>query len=99
VLFRSPIAESELEDILDYIAQESGSLSITEAVLADFRKAFDKLVQTPLMGREREDLTGIGPRWWRIHSYLVIYDPAAKPLRIIRIIHGARYLEKLFQDT
>ena len=92
----SPIAVRELEDILAHIAHESGSVEVAQRVLADFRKAFDLLATTPYMGHEREALTGKGPRWWRIHSYLAIYDPEATPLRILRIVHTARDLDALF---
>lgn len=94
----SPIAETELADILIEIAERSASHQVAESVLADFLEAFDKLAATPGVGFRRPELTGRDVRWWRVHSYLVVYDPEAKPLRIIRVIHGARDLTRLFGD-
>ncbi|MDA8017187.1 MAG: type II toxin-antitoxin system RelE/ParE family toxin [Thermoanaerobaculia bacterium] len=94
----SPLALSELEDILKYIAEESGSAAICEKVASDFMAAFDNLAASPGIGWKREDLTGRSIRWWRVHSYLAAYNPETKPLRVIRIVHGARNLDSLFQS-
>lgn len=92
----SPLAETELADILLEIAERSGSRHVAEGVLDDFLEAFDNLVATPGIGFRRPELTGQEVRWWRVHSYLVVYDPNANPLRIVRVIHGARDLGRLF---
>jgi hypothetical protein len=33
--------------------------------------------------------------FWRVHSYLVIYE-GSTPLRIVRILHGKRDVSKVF---
>lgn len=53
------------------------------------------LVDSPLAGRVRKDLTPLPLRFWVVHpysNYLIVYDPEKKPLQIIRILHGARDL-------
>jgi antitoxin ParD1/3/4/toxin ParE1/3/4 len=60
--------------------------------------ALDTLAASPGIGWQRERLTGPGIRWWRVHSYLLVYDPESKPLRVIRVLHGARDLERLFKE-
>jgi len=94
----SPLARTELQEILDYIAADSGSLAIADQVAGDFEAALGTLVASPDIGWRRDHLTGPGIRWWRVHSYLLVYDPASKPLRVIRILHGARDLERLFRE-
>ena len=93
----SPVAESELADILDYIADNSGSRRVVENVLTDFVKAFEELAASPGIGFRRPQLTGRDVRWWPVHSYLVVYDPRAIPLRVLRVLHGARDLKLLFE--
>jgi antitoxin ParD1/3/4/toxin ParE1/3/4 len=93
----SPLARQDLQEILDYIASDSGSLSTADKVAGDFEAALETLVTSPDIGWRREHLTGSGVQWWRVHSYLVVYDPASKPLRVIRILHGARDLEPFFR--
>jgi plasmid stabilization system protein ParE len=42
-------------------------------------------------------LTSLPVRIWiipRYPNYVVVYDPAAKPLRIIRLLHGAREIRR-----
>ena len=92
----SPVAESELAEILDYIADQSGSRRVVENVLDDFVKAFEELAAAPGIGFRRARLTGRNVRWWPVHRYLVVYDPQATPLRVLRVLHGARDLERLF---
>lgn len=95
----TPRASSELEGILDYIAEDSGSKAIANKVAGDFIRAFEGLVASPNIGWRRAHLTGPGVRWWRVHSYLLVYDPESKPLRVIRVLHGARDLEQVFRPT
>jgi toxin ParE1/3/4 len=92
----SPLALEEIRAILDYIAEESGSAAVADRVAGDFVKALDSVAASPGIGWLRNQLTGPGFRSWRVHSYLVVYDPASEPLRIIRVLHGARDLESLF---
>lgn len=94
----SPLATAELEGILDFIAEDSGSNASAAKVMDDFTSALDNLTASPGIGWKREHLTGPGIRWWRVHSYLLVYDPETKPLRVIRVLHGARDLDRIFRD-
>lgn len=78
----SPVAESDLADILDYIANEAGSRGIAEGVLTDLVEAFEALAASPGIGFRRPQLTGRDVRWWPVHRYLLVYDPQAVPLRV-----------------
>jgi antitoxin ParD1/3/4/toxin ParE1/3/4 len=48
------------------------------------------------LGHRRDDLTTEPLRFWCVYSYLIAYRPDTKPLQIIRIVHGARELGRLF---
>ena len=95
----SPLAHSELEGILEHIAQDSGSTAIADKVVGDFTRALNTLTASPGIGWRRKHLTGPTIRWWRVHSYLLLYNPETKPLRVIRILHGARDLERLLKQN
>lgn len=90
----SPSAFDDLDAILAYVQRESGSRP-AEKLLDDFRAAFDMLAHSPRAGMQREALTGPSVRWWIVHRYLVLYDAEQSPLRIIRVIHGSREIERL----
>lgn len=90
----SPLAFDDLDAILAYVQKESGARP-AERLLEDFRAAFDMLAHSPRAGLLRESLTKPSVRWWIVHRYLVLYDSETSPLRIIRVIHGAREIEVL----
>ena len=92
----SEIAEAELDDILQSIAERDG-VDRALHVHAKFVDAFESLATSPSIGVVKLHLTTTNVRWWPVFSYLVAYDAEAQPLAILRIIHGARDLPKLFQ--
>jgi len=50
-----------------------------------------KLAQPPDLGHFLRDLTERPVRFFAVRrTYLVVYDPAANPLAVLRILHGAR---------
>lgn len=89
----TPQAANDLADIWDFIAGDK--LQAADRVEAAIFRACDLLADSPLAGRVRSDLTSLPVRFWVVHpypNYLIVYDPEKKPLRIIRILHGARDL-------
>jgi plasmid stabilization system protein ParE len=49
------------------------------------------LAEHPDVGHARADITDDAAlRFWSVYSYLVVYAPAAKPLAVVSILHGAR---------
>lgn len=39
---------------------------------------------------EREDLTDERFRFWSVFDSLIVYEPDASPLVIVRVLHGSR---------
>lgn len=59
------------------------------------------LARSPHAGQARPDLTRRALRFWTVSpfkNYVVVYDPDTQPLRILRILHGARNIPALLQD-
>ena len=84
-------AKGDLRAIWSYIAADSVDAAdrVENAIYATCRF----LAESPLRGHMREDLTRLPVRFWtlvRYPNYIVVYDPATKPLTIVRILHGAR---------
>ena len=52
--------------------------------------AFRLLAAQPEAGHFRRDLTPLPVKFWPVFSYLIVYDPAAQPLAIVRVLHGRR---------
>lgn len=57
--------------------------------------ACQRLAANPGAGHSQEYLTDKPVRFWPVGSYLVIYNPARKPVEIVRVVHGARDLPSL----
>jgi plasmid stabilization system protein ParE len=86
----TPQAEDDLFSVWSYIAQDN--IEAADKVEAQIYAAFGFLASAPQTGHVRHDLTARPVRFWtmpRFPNYVIVYDPASSPLRIIRILHGA----------
>ena len=82
----TPEARDDLQEIWVYIA--SGNPSAADKLEEEIYAACELLSKNPYVGHERPDLTDepVPVRG----QYLVIYLPDTEPLKIVRILHGAR---------
>ncbi|MEW6304251.1 MAG: type II toxin-antitoxin system RelE/ParE family toxin [Verrucomicrobiota bacterium] len=82
-------AEDDLFNIWAYIAEDNPKAA--DRLEDDIFEACLQLARRPDLGHFRRDLTDKPVRFFPVRStYLVVYDPAADPIQIIRILHGAR---------
>ena len=98
-LLRRPQAKRDVIEIGRYIAEDSlpTAIRFIRAARADMRK----LAEMPGMGARREfsnprlkDL-----RSWPIsgfRNYLIFYLPITGGIEVIRVLHGARDLKRIF---
>ena len=87
-------AERDLDQIKEFLVDQAGP-TITRRVLKDIRKTIVQIGTNPGIGHVREDLTDRPLKFWPIYSYLIVYDPASKPVQIVRILHGKRDVEQI----
>ena len=92
----TPQAFDDLFDIWSYIALNNPEAAngVEEAIYL----ACERLADSPLVGTVRKDLTALPVRFWLLTpypNYFIVYDPEAKPLQIIRILHRARNIPSL----
>ncbi|MBI3597237.1 MAG: type II toxin-antitoxin system RelE/ParE family toxin [Nitrospirae bacterium] len=90
-----PIAEQDLEEIIDYIAADRPTAAYE---LADrIEKNLQRLASHPHLGKipDDEKLSGMGYRFLIIEDYLIFYTVRARTVLIHRIIHGARNIQDL----
>jgi plasmid stabilization system protein ParE len=72
-----------------------------DAVEEEIRSAYALRAESPLQGHLRRDLTKLPVRFWTLPkypSYMVVYDPRARPLAILRVLHGMRDLRRLLKS-
>ncbi len=89
-------AKDDLSEIRTYLIEQAGA-RVARHVLSEITAGFQLLAQTPGAGHVREDLTERPLKFWSVFSYLVVYDPAATPIRIARVLHAARDIPALFE--
>lgn len=72
-----------------YIAADNRAAA--DKLEADIYKACEALAANPRLGHKRPDLTDDPVLFWPVRGqYLVIYQRETQPLKIVRILHGAR---------
>jgi toxin ParE1/3/4 len=94
-VLKTPEAELDLIDIWLHISEDS--VRAADAVWARFEEKFALLSDHPLIGPAREEL-GAGLRSFPVDNYLVFYRPLVEGdgVALLRVIHGARDLRRLF---
>jgi toxin ParE1/3/4 len=81
-------AEQDLNEICDYIAEDS--IDAADRWIDKLFGAFESLAQFPGMGHKREDLTAFPVFFWPVGAYLILYRVQAEWIEIIAVTQGAR---------
>lgn len=89
----SPQAALDLRQIWAYIA--SDSVKAARRIRLQMFDACQKIAENPRIGHRREDLTDKPVLFWPAGLYLIVYNPARKPVEIVRVVHGARDVPSL----
>jgi plasmid stabilization system protein ParE len=74
-------AVADLTEIFDYIA--GGDIDAAQRVAAEIHDEMKKLAGDPGLGHKRSDLTSRDLLFWRVYSYLIVYQPG-DPVNISR---------------
>src|SRR5277367_3821845 len=94
VLIR-PRALNDLVDIWTYIAESSTDQADAFVTLLDNK--FKILARQPTMGRTRSELA-IDLRSFAVGRYIIFYLMGRRGVEIVRVLHGARDIESVFQE-
>jgi plasmid stabilization system protein ParE len=85
----SPDARDDLQEIWSYVAEDN--VAAADKLEEEFYAACQLLASNPRLGHKRADLTDRDVRFWAVHTrYLIVYLDEAEPIKIVRILHGAR---------
>jgi plasmid stabilization system protein ParE len=91
----SKLASRDLEAIWKYVA-EHANIDTAEKVDSELHSAMKNLAAMPGIGHEREETRGKPYRFWKVYSYLIVYRMDRANLIVLRVIHGARDLKRIF---
>ena len=90
-----PVAESDLLEIFDFIAQDSPKRALS--YLEKLDKRVGLLEHNPKLGRipRNQKLREFGYRVLIVESYLFFYIIRGQLIEIHRVVHGSRNLDDL----
>lgn len=90
---RRPLAETDILEIWDYIADDS--LAAADRWMDHLDEQFRVLAAQPMMGRVRNELAP-GVRSFPFGRYVVFYVPLDDGIDVVRVLHGARDIDAVF---
>lgn len=87
------LAKQDIEDITSYVADENKGAALK--LLNNIYDAMGMLVDHPMIGHIREDLTDKNVRFWTVKPhYLIVYEYISS-VKIIRVLSGYRDITQL----
>ena len=89
-------AQDDLFEIWRRIAQDS--VDLANRIEGEFYSLFESLARMPGQGHTRKDLTKRPVLFFLLYSFLVIYQPDVKPLRIIAVLRGRRNVTRILKQ-
>ena len=90
---RRPLAEADILEIWDYIADDS--LAAADRWVDHLDEQFRLLAAQPMMGHAREELAS-GVRSFPFGRYVVFDMPLHDGIDVVRVLHGARDIDAVF---
>jgi toxin ParE1/3/4 len=91
-----PRALVDLAEIWAYIAKDNAAHADAFAALIDNK--FQALARQPGIGRARLEL-GKNLRSFIVGRYVIFYLALSNGIEVVRVLHGARDIEAVFQDN
>ena len=93
---RRPLAEADIFEIWDYIADDS--MEAADRWVDQLDEKFQLIATQPMMGRAREELLP-GLRSFPSRRYVIFYIPTGNGIDVVRVLHGARDIDAVFGDA
>jgi toxin ParE1/3/4 len=92
-ILRTPAAEADMWEILLHVARDSEDAAFR--LIDSIDERFELLARFPGAGPERPELAP-ELRSFPVGNYLILYKPLDDGIEVMRVVHGARNLRRLF---
>jgi len=92
----APQAESDLDDIWYFIANQSSSIEVADRVIDSITARFALLARQPYIGRRRDEDLRPGVRTFVAGDYVIAYRVEGDNVLILRVLRGSRDIEAMF---
>jgi plasmid stabilization system protein ParE len=88
-------AQNDLFEIWRRIAGDS--VDLANRIEEEFHELFASLGRMPGQGHTRRELTLRPLLFFPLYSFLVVYQPDVRPIRIMAVLRGRRDLKRLLE--
>jgi antitoxin ParD1/3/4/toxin ParE1/3/4 len=88
-------AQNDLFEIWRRIAEDS--VDLANRIEDEFHRLFASLGSMPGQGHVRRELTSQPVLFFPLYSFLVVYEPEARPIRIMAVLRGKRDLKQILK--
>ena len=93
----TPLAEGDVRDILEYLRQQDPR--VEKIVKKKLFEGFREIARMPNTGHRHRDVPDPVVRVRNVYSYLIFYDLEARPVQILRVLHGKRDIKRVFRKA
>jgi toxin ParE1/3/4 len=87
-------AEEDLKEIWAYVAEYNPEAA--GKLIKEVTRKFALLRDYPQMGRAQDKLM-VNLRSFAVKNYIIFYQPFGGGIEILRILHGTRDIERIFE--
>ncbi|MFS8085754.1 MAG: type II toxin-antitoxin system RelE/ParE family toxin, partial [Acidobacteriota bacterium] len=87
-------AIGDLHDIWSHVAQNDAEAA--SRLVKEIMRRFSLLRNNPLLGRQQDQLL-VNLRSFTVKGYLIFYQPSEDHVDILRVLHGSRDVEAIFE--
>jgi toxin ParE1/3/4 len=94
-LIVSPLAEEDLEEIWNFVAERD--VEAANRLIDEITGRFDHLLAYPEAGRARHDLL-VNLRSLPVKRYVIFYQSMDDGVEIFRVLHGSRDVQSEFDS-
>ncbi len=91
-------AADDLDNIWYYVAKESRSIDVANRLVDSITDRFFLLSSHPYLGRARNHDFGAGSRSFPVGEYVIVYCVEGDDVLILRVAHGRRDIDALFEN-
>ncbi|MEC4804065.1 MAG: type II toxin-antitoxin system RelE/ParE family toxin [Jaaginema sp. PMC 1079.18] len=95
VIIIKPLAESDLVKIWQFIAEQNPEGA--DRILDQIDRQISRLAAMPSMGKQQEKILS-GLRSFPVKNYVIFYFLIRDGVEIVRVLHGARDVETIFEE-
>jgi antitoxin ParD1/3/4/toxin ParE1/3/4 len=89
-------AQKDLFEIWQRIAADS--VDLAERIDDELHALFASLGEMPRQGHTRSDLTKRPVLFFPLYSFMVVYQPDTRPIRIMAVLRGSRDINRILKD-